>query len=73
MVGTLRSEQYYLVNKNEKQYFALVTDEYALARAMPVALKSKKFGLETKSLYKWLNWAHLCAISKLVVVPLSVL
>lgn len=73
MVGTLRSEQYYLMNKNEKQYFSLVTDEYALARAMPVALKSKKFGLETKSVYKWLNCVHLCAISKLVVVPLSVL
>lgn len=44
MVGTLSSEQYYLVNKNEKQYFALVTDEYALARAMPVALKVKNSG-----------------------------
>ena len=48
MVGTLRSEQYYLVNKNEKQYFALVTDAYALARAMPVALKSKKIRVGDK-------------------------
>lgn len=55
MVGTLRSEQYYLVNKNEKQYFPLVTDEYALARAMSVALKSKKFGLETRSVCELLS------------------
>ena len=51
-VATLRAEQYYLVNKKDKQYFVLVTDEYIISRIMGVAFNSKKFRIGDKEFMK---------------------
>lgn len=42
-VSTLGADQYYLVDKKDKQYFVLITDEYIISRIMGVAFNSKKF------------------------------
>ncbi|WP_073996455.1 helix-turn-helix transcriptional regulator [Arcanobacterium urinimassiliense] len=51
-VATLRAEQYYLVNKKDKQYFVLVTDEYIISRIMGVVFNSKKFRIGDKEFMK---------------------
>ena len=41
-VESIGSEQYYLVNKKEKQFFVLITDEYIISRMMRVKFTDKK-------------------------------
>ena len=51
-VATLGAEQYYLVDKKDKQYFVLITDEYIISRIMGVAFNSKKFRIGDKEFMK---------------------
>lgn len=51
-VSTLVAEQYYLVDKKDKQYFVLITDEYIISRIMGVAFNSKKFRIGDKEFMK---------------------
>ena len=51
-VSTLGAEQYYLVDKKDKQYFVLITDEYIISRIMGVAFNSKKFRIGDKEFMK---------------------
>ena len=51
-VSTLGTEQYYLVDKKDKQYFVLITDEYIISRIMGVAFNSKKFRIGDKEFMK---------------------
>ena len=51
-VSTLGAEQYYLVDKKDKQYFVLITDEYIMSRIMGVAFNSKKFRIGDKEFMK---------------------
>ena len=51
-VATLVADQYYLVDKKDKQYFVLVTDEYIISRIMGVAFNSKKFRIGDKEFLK---------------------
>ena len=51
-VATLVADQYYLVNKKDKQYFVLITDEYIISRIMGVAFNSKKFRIGDKEFMK---------------------
>ncbi len=41
-------QQYYLVNKEEKQYFVLLTDEFIISRAMSNRINEKKFEIGDK-------------------------
>ena len=41
-VESIGSEQYYLVNKKEKQFFVLITDEHIISRMMRVKFTDKK-------------------------------
>lgn len=51
-VATLGADQYYLVDKKDKQYFVLITDEYIISRIMGVAFNSKKFRIGDKEFMK---------------------
>ena len=51
-VATLVADQYYLVDKKDKQYFVLITDEYIISRIMGVAFNSKKFRIGDKEFMK---------------------
>lgn len=51
-VSTLGADQYYLVDKKDKQYFVLITDEYIISRIMGVAFNSKKFRIGDKEFMK---------------------
>ena len=51
-VATLWADQYYLVDKKDKQYFVLITDEYIISRIMGVAFNSKKFRIGDKEFMK---------------------
>ena len=51
-VSTLGADQYYLVDKKDKQYFVLITDEYIMSRIMGVAFNSKKFRIGDKEFMK---------------------
>ena len=51
-VATLGADQYYLVDKKDKQYFVLITDEYIISRIMGVAFNSKKFRIGDKDFMK---------------------
>ncbi|EPI43969.1 DNA-binding helix-turn-helix protein [Gardnerella vaginalis JCP8522] len=51
-VSTLWADQYYLVDKKDKQYFVLITDEYIISRIMGVAFNSKKFRIGDKEFMK---------------------
>lgn len=51
-VSTLGADQYYLVDKKDKQYFVLITDEYIIGRIMGVAFNSKKFRIGDKEFMK---------------------
>ena len=51
-VATLVADQYYLVNKKDKQYFVLITDEYIISRIMGVTFNSKKFRIGDKEFMK---------------------
>lgn len=51
-VSTLGAEQYYLVDKKDKQYFVFITDEYIISRIMGVAFNSKKFRIGDKEFMK---------------------
>lgn len=51
-VSTLGAYQYYLVDKKDKQYFVLITDEYIISRIMGVAFNSKKFRIGDKEFMK---------------------
>ena len=37
------NQQYYLVNKEENQFFILMTDEHIIARKLPAKITEKKF------------------------------
>lgn len=50
--ATLGADQYYLVDKKDKQYFVLITDEYIISRIMRVAFNSKKFRIGDKEFMK---------------------
>lgn len=51
-VSTFGADQYYLVDKKDKQYFVLITDEYIISRIMGVAFNSKKFRIGDKEFMK---------------------
>ncbi|WP_425664202.1 helix-turn-helix domain-containing protein [Gardnerella piotii] len=51
-VSTLGADQYYLVDKKDKQYFVLITDEYIISRIMGVVFNSKKFRIGDKEFMK---------------------
>ena len=51
-VSTLGTDQYYLVDKKDKQYFVLITDEYIISRIMGVVFNSKKFRIGDKEFMK---------------------
>ncbi|EIK82652.1 helix-turn-helix transcriptional regulator [Gardnerella sp. KA00603] len=51
-VSTLGVDQYYLVDKKDKQYFVLINDEYIISRIMGVAFNSKKFRIGDKEFMK---------------------
>ncbi len=51
-VSTLGADQYYLVDKKDRQYFVLITDEYIISRIMGVAFNSKKFRIGDKEFMK---------------------
>ena len=47
-VESIGSAQYYLVNKKEKQFFVLITDEYIISRMMRVKFTDKKMSVGDK-------------------------
>ena len=51
-ISTLVADQYYLVDKKDKQYFVLITDEYIISRIMGVTFNSKKFRIGDKEFMK---------------------
>ncbi len=51
-VATFGADQYYLVDKKDKQYFVLITDEYIISRIMGVVFNSKKFRIGDKEFMK---------------------
>ena len=50
--ATLGADSYYLVDKKDKQYFVLITDEYIISRIMGMAFNSKKFRIGDKEFLK---------------------
>lgn len=50
--ATLGADSYYLVDKKDKQYFVLITDEYNISRIMGMAFNSKKFRIGDKEFLK---------------------
>ena len=51
-VATFGADQYYLVDKKDKQYFVLITDECIISRIMGVTFNSKKFRIGYKEFMK---------------------